>query len=202
MNKKISLCLNLFIVFAALHSCAWAQDFSGKNNYTQELPKNSINIIKALFADAVEGDWILTQSKKNYCVKTTVIKKTNQELILENKNIIKDILQSTTLQTVDLVNDRISKVIITDIDGQVTNIPTDDLLLNQISVTKFEKIKEGVKVKVPAGVFVCDQYKAIVDDKVVYFWLCNDIPVNKLVKAKIKHIVTKLKDYSGKTVNT
>lgn len=195
--KKYILYFGLFIVFTALPAAAFSQDFSGKNNETKVTAANAINIIKALFSDAKEGQWILTQAKKKYCVETTVIKKNDTELVLRNKNIVKGKLQSTTLQTVDLVNNRISKVTITDKDGQITDIPTENLLLNQISVTKFEKVKEGVKVKVPAGTFICDQYKAIADDKVVYFWLNDAIPVNKLVKAKIKHAVSKLKDYAG-----
>lgn len=187
----------LIILFSAVSKNATAENFAKAP--AAKFEQNPINIIKALFADAKEGDWILTQTKKKYCVKTKVISKSEDELVIETENIVKDKLQSTAYQKIDLKNNYIKEARITDIDGTVTEIDVNKLLLNQISVTKFAKVEEGVKVKVPAGKFICDKYKAIADDKVVYFWLNDSIPVNKLVKAKIKHSVSKLKDYSGKT---
>lgn len=195
-NKKIFIAIATVLLNTAAINPVFAQDFSGNSSSPKDTSQKSITMLKKLFADAKTGDWIETESKKKYRVKTVVVSKTKEELILETQNIIKGVLQSTACQKIDLVNDYISELIITDKDGKINNIPTHNLLLNQINVSKYEKVEENVKVKVPAGRFICDKYKAIADDKVVYFWLSDDVPVNKIVKAKIKHAVIKLTNYS------
>lgn len=191
-----AVALLLTIIILSPLNPAYAQDFRG--NLKTPSKSNSVSIFKELFTDAKPGDWVTSGAKKKYTVKTIVVEKTDKQMVLEIQNIIKGELQSTATQTVDLINNYISEVVITDNDGKITSIPTDNLLLNQINVSKYEKVEENVKIKVPAGKFVCDKYKIIADDKVVYFWLSDQVPVNKIVKAKIKHSVVKLYDYAGK----
>lgn len=197
-KQVLSAFLLLTIITLTPLNPAYPQDFSGNSISDTATGKNSISILKKLFADAKPGDWVTSGTKKKYIVKTIVVEKTDTQMVLEIQNIVKDQLQSTATQTVDLINNYISEVIITDNDGKVTSIPTDNLLLNQINVSKYEKVAKDVKIKVPAGKFTCDKYKIIADDKVIYFWLSDQVPVNKIVKAKIKHSVVKLYDYAGR----
>ncbi|MFC2140522.1 hypothetical protein ACFLQ1_02240 [Candidatus Auribacterota bacterium] len=181
--KKISFFFLLFFSF-----------FFTASSFSLAAP---IQIIKELFKDAKKGEWVLTQSKKGYQNKTTVLKRQENLLILEIQNIIKGKVESKTVQEIDLNTNQITKAEIISEEDEIIKIPVKNIFFNSVKITKYAQIKKET-IKVPAGTFICRVYKTIANDKVGYLWLNDTVPVNHIVKAKIKHTVVKLIDFGKK----
>jgi len=153
-----------------------------------------IYVLREIFKDAEPGQWVLSETKKGYQSKTKVLAREGSLLTIEISNIIKGQIESKTIQKIDLEKDKIIEAKIIPKEGEVIQIEVEKLLFNHIKVSKYKEEREE-EVTVPAGTFKCTFYKSIVDDNVIYLWLNDEIPVNHIVKAKIRHSLLKLVAY-------
>ncbi|MFC1643698.1 hypothetical protein ACFL1F_01285, partial [Chlamydiota bacterium] len=132
-------------------------------------------------------------SSDGLITRTIVVDKNAGQLQIEIKSIQNGNLISDAKEYIDLKNGKISLIKIKTRDGEVKEIVPDK---SAEDFTSLEFQKKGMdKIKVPAGEFMCDRYRAIYDDYVIDAWINDDIPVLKLVKIKMRGIVVSLNDY-------
>jgi len=143
--------------------------------------------LKETLSQAEPGEWVRMKNPGRVESVTVVTSKNSSILTFEVHTYRNKKPQSWVEQVYHLKQKRIVQARIKYPDGSIDEIaPTQFEPFFEALENKDYKLVGSEEVKVPAGTFQADHYRAIVDDNLVHVWLSESVPITGLVKSKFK----------------
>ena len=151
--------------------------------------------ISDFYKGAEVGQWILMRSSDGLLTKTSVIAKGDKKLTLKIENFKKKELISRSEQVIDVEAGRVISIKIYDQDS-LKEITPDSTEMDDFLKITFTKVGEK-EIAISKGLFRCDAYKGIYEDRIVRVWLNQEVPILHLVKIRMTGISVELVDYGS-----
>jgi len=147
------------------------------------------------------GEWIRVKNPGGLETVTVITRKNRKTLTLEVHTYRKKKPQSWVEQVFNLASQKLVRCRIKFPDGTIDELPIDQYAVWLETLENHDYKSVGIEtIKVPAGTFECEHYRAIVDDNLVHVWINKEVPVTGLVKSRFRGGSTRLLEYGEEGV--